>query len=74
MKRLNKKRVVRSLLILVPVIGALLIGIFLAHNFLVTPIVDFLSANDFARLFIACIVSWFLLSMLFNRTFERGEK
>ena len=74
MKRLNKKRVARSLLLAITVIGVWLIGIFIIHNFLVTPVINFLSANDSARVFIACIVSWLALSTLFSLLFERGRK
>ena len=66
MKRLNSKRVIRALLVFVGLIVLLLIGLFISLNFIVDPIIYWFASTERARIFIACILSWFGVSTLFD--------
>ena len=71
MKRPNYKSVFRSVLVLILVIFAWMIGIFITYNFLVLPIAKFLLSSEVMKLLIAILLSWLLMSMLFELIFER---
>ena len=66
MKRLNSKKLVRALLVVSVLIVSLLIGVFISLNFVVEPIVYWLASTEGVRIFIACILSWFGVSKLFD--------
>ena len=66
MKHLNSKRVTKALCVASALISSLLIGLFICINFIVDPIIYWLASTEGARIFIACILSWFGVSILFD--------
>ena len=71
MKRLNSKRVTNVLFIASALISSLLIGLFICINFIVDPIIYWLASTEGARILIACILSWFGVSTLFDIFYRR---
>ena len=74
MKRLNTKRFLRSLFILISFIIIYIFCISISNNFIVTPIVNYLAEFETARIFVSCILGWFGLSTIFNLIVERKNK
>lgn len=74
MKRLNTQKFFRALFILITFIAIYIISISIANNLIVTPIVNYLSDVETARIFVSCILGWFCLSILFNLIVERKSK
>ena len=70
MKRLNSEKVFRLLLVLGGLIASLSICLFISLNFIVDPIIYWLASTQGARIFIACILSWFGVSTLFDLFYE----
>lgn len=70
MKRLNSKRLVRALLVVSALVVSLLIGVFISLNFVVDPIVYWLASTEGCRIFIACILSWFGVSKMFDMVYK----
>tara|TARA_Y100001968_G_C19040852_1_gene564412 strand:- start:297 stop:593 length:297 start_codon:yes stop_codon:yes gene_type:complete len=74
MKRLNSKRIIRSLLVFLALIILLLIFLFISHNFIVNPIVYWLASTEGVRIFISCILSWIGLNIVFNFFYKRYKR
>ena len=66
MKRVNSKRIIRSLFVFGGLIVFLLISLFISLNFIVDPTIYWLASTETARFFIACVVAWLLVSTLFD--------
>ena len=71
MRRLNSKRLIRALFVLSVLIVFLLIALFISLNFIVDPIIYWLASTEVARIFIACIVAWLGMSILFDLFYQR---
>tara|TARA_Y100001968_G_scaffold329146_1_gene377826 strand:+ start:2170 stop:2463 length:294 start_codon:yes stop_codon:yes gene_type:complete len=74
MKRLNSKRVTKALCVISALIASLIIGFLICINFIVDPIIYWLASTEGARLLIACILSWFGVSTLFDILYERYKR
>lgn len=74
MKRLNTKRVFRTLFILFTFIIIYILSISIANNFIVTPIINYLSESETSRIFVSCILGWLGLSSIFNLIVEGKKK
>ena len=77
MKRLNSKRFVRALFVVLGLIVFLLSGLFISLNFIVDPFVYWLASTKGARIFIAWLGSWFGVSILFDlfyKSYKRMKK
>ena len=74
MKRLNAKRVLRTLFILITFMLIYILCISITNNLIVTPIINYIAEVETARIFISCILGWFSLSTLFNIIIERKDK
>ena len=66
MKHINSKKIIRAILIIVALIIALLFILFISLNFIVNPIIYWLASTEGIRIFIACILSWLILSIFFD--------
>ena len=74
MKRLNTKRIFKTLFILVSFILIYIICISIANNLILTPLVNYLVEEETARIFVSCILAWLGLSSLFNLIIEGKGK
>ncbi len=66
MKPLNTKKIFRLLVVVAFLIFSLLIGLIISINFIVDPIIYWLASTEAARIFLACILSWLGVSILFD--------
>tara|TARA_B100000700_G_C15035146_1_gene852433 strand:- start:1036 stop:1281 length:246 start_codon:yes stop_codon:yes gene_type:complete len=66
MRRLNAKKTYRTLFFVGALLIALFMGIFISDNLIIDPIINYLAAEEGARVFLSCILSWIGLSRLFN--------
>ena len=80
MKHLNTKKIFRILIVVGFLFVFLFIGLLISINFIVNPIVYWLASTEGARIFIGCILSWLLVSKLFDlfyrnyRRYKRRKK
>ena len=66
MKNLHTIKIFRALVVVISLILLLLIGLLVSINFIVDPMVYWLASTEGARIVIACILSWFGVSTLFD--------
>ncbi len=74
MKKIKSKRVVRTILIFGIFTVILLIGLYINLILVVDPIVYWLASTEGARLFIAFVLSWFIISKLFDLYYQKYKK
>ena len=68
------KKLVRLLVVITFLTVALLIGILISINFIVNPIVYWISSTEGARIFISCILSWMGVSKIFDMFYRRYKR
>ena len=71
MKNLNKKKIIRALLVIACLIFSLFIGFIISINLIVDPIIYWLASTGGARIFISCILSWLGVSSFFDLFYQR---
>lgn len=74
MKRLNTKKILKNLFIIITLILTYMFCVSIANNLILTPIVNYLAEAETARIFVSCILGWFCLSTLFNIIVEGKNK
>ena len=71
MKPLNKKKLVRGIIVILIIIFLLVLLIFLSLNLIVEPITYWIASNEKARVFISCILGLYLFTLLFNLFYRK---
>tara|TARA_Y100001968_G_C19079142_1_gene582137 strand:- start:145 stop:390 length:246 start_codon:yes stop_codon:yes gene_type:complete len=66
MWRINATKTFRTLFFVGALLFALLMGVFISDNFIIDPIINYLAEKEGARVFLSCILSWIVVSRLFN--------
>jgi len=66
MKKPRSTKLVKGLLIIILLVLILLITVLISINLIIDPIIYWLASTEIARLFIACVFSWFTISQLFE--------
>ncbi len=74
MKYLNTKQILRVLFVIASLFVALLIGLLISINVIVNPIIYWIASTEGARIFIGCILSWLLVSKLFDLYYKRYKR
>ncbi len=74
MKKINTKRVLRTLFILISFIIIYIFCISIANNLILTPIINYLADSETSRIFVSCLLGWFGMSTLFNLIVEGKSK
>ena len=77
MKNLNTKKRIRALVFLAIIALSLFIAFLISINFIVDPIIYWLASTHKARMLIAFILAWFLVSIcfdLFYKHYKRRKK
>ena len=74
MRKLTPKKIFKTIFILISFIITYIICIAIANNFIVTPLINYLSDSEIARIFVSCILGWFGLSTIFNILVEGKSK
>ncbi len=74
MKRLNTKRIFKTLFILITFFIIYIFCISISNNLIVTPLINYLAESETARIILSCILGWFGLSNLFNLIIEGNNK
>ena len=66
MKSSNYVKVVRTISFLLLIIFFLIISLFISLNIIVNPLIYWIASTEGIRIFIACIISWFIVSRCFD--------
>ncbi len=77
MKNLNTKKVFKAFIVVASLIIFLFIALLISVNLIVDPIIYWLASNAWARIFIACSLSWFAVSKIFDiyyQSYKRRRK
>ena len=74
MKHLNKKKILRVLVVAFCLVVSLRIGFLISINFIVDPIIYWLASTEGARIFIGCILSWLGISKAFDLFYKRYQR
>ncbi len=74
MKRHNKKRFFRLLMVLFILIISLSVCLFISLNFIVNPVIYWLASTEGVRIFISCILSWIGLNKGFDFFYKRYKR
>tara|TARA_Y100001968_G_scaffold225704_1_gene208543 strand:+ start:110 stop:400 length:291 start_codon:yes stop_codon:yes gene_type:complete len=74
MKYHNTKKFFKALVVFACLIFSLLIGLLISVNFIVDPIIYWLSSNEGARIFIGFILSWLGVSAIFDLYYKRYRR
>ncbi len=70
MNRLNSKSILRIFLVFASLFASLLIVFFISLNLIVDPIIYWLASNEVARIIIAFIFSWLVVSKAFDLFYQ----
>ena len=74
MKHLNKKKILRVLVVAFCLFVSLRIGFLISINFIVDPIIYWLASTEGARIFIGCILSWLGVSTFFDLYYKHYKR
>ncbi len=66
MKHFSTKKTLRLISVFVCLVFSLLFAFLISINFIVDPVIYWLASTEVARITIACIVSWWIVSVLFE--------
>ena len=77
MKSLNTKKIIRALFVIACLAFTLYVGLLISINLIVDPIIYWLASTEGARIFISSILSWLLVSTIFDlfyKLYRRKKK
>jgi len=73
MKHLNKKKILRVLVVAFSLIFLLWIAFLISINFIIDPIIYWLASTEGARVILSCILSWLGISKSFDLFYKRYQ-
>ena len=74
MKNLNTKKRIRALVFLAIITLSLFISFLISFNFIVDPIIYWLASTQKARMLIAFILAWFVVSICFESFYKHYKR
>ena len=77
MKHLKTNQFFRVLVVISCLFLSLLVGLLISVNFIVNPIIYWLASTETARISLGCLMSWLLVSKLFDlfyKIYKRRKK
>jgi len=74
MKNLKTKRLIRTLIVFSSLTFSLFVGFLISIKLVVDPIIYWLASTEGARVFISCIISWLVVSTVFDLFYKRYRR
>ena len=74
MKNFKTKRLIRTLIVFSSLTFSLFVGFLISIKLVVDPIIYWLASTEGARVFISCIISWLVVSTVFDLFYKRYRR
>ena len=74
MKNFKTKRLIRTLIVFSSLTFSLFVGFLISIKLIVDPIIYWLASTEGARVFISCIISWLVVSTVFDLFYKRYRR